>query len=51
MVKIQQTWTGKKAPTNPSKKEQHDARKVIKKTIREIKEKDWRQQLKDFYAD
>ncbi len=50
MVKMQQSWTGKKSPTNAIKKEQHESRKVIKKTIKEIREKDWKQQLKDFYA-
>ena len=41
-------WTGKKSPTNPSKKDQHESRKPKKKLLNELKNKEWSQEKKDY---
>lgn len=50
MVKLTRMWTGKKEPTNPTKKEQHQDRKTKKGILNHIHDDDWDQQLREYYA-
>lgn len=47
-MKISRQWTGKKEPTDPTKKEAHKDRKTIKEILFQIEKEDWEQQLKDY---
>lgn len=49
-VKITRPWVGKKEPTNPVKKEQHQDRKTKKEILHHLHDDDWEQQLKEYYA-
>ena len=50
-VKLPKTWTNnKKSPTNPDKKEQHLERKSKKEILHHIKDDDWDEQLREYYA-
>lgn len=44
-------YTGKKEPTNPSKKEQHTNRKTKEELEHRWENDDWQKQLKDFLND
>lgn len=44
----QKSWVGKKAPTNPKKKEQHQNRKTKDELEHRWQNDDWSQQVKDF---
>ena len=48
--KMLRTWTGKKEPTNPSKKEQHQDRRTKREIQQRVKNVDWVQQLREFHA-
>lgn len=48
MMKLKNNYTGKKSPTNPVKKEKHEDRKVKKVLLKEIREEDQQQQIKDY---
>lgn len=50
MVKTTKTWTGKKEPTNPVRKEQHKSRKSREELIHKWQVVDWTLQLKDYNA-
>ena len=41
-------YTGKKSPTNPSKKEQHKDRKTKEELIHRWQKDDWEKQVKDY---
>ena len=47
MAKIQKSWTCKKAPTNPIKKEKHDCRKYKTVYLDDLRKKEQQQELKD----
>lgn len=47
MVKMQKSWTGKKAPTNPIKKDKHDCRKYKTVYLDELRRKEQQQELKE----
>lgn len=42
-------YTGKKEPTNPSKKEQHTNRKTKEQIVHRWQNDDWETQVKEFY--
>ena len=48
MVLMKKVWTGKKSPTNPRKKEQHQNRKTKDELEHRWQEDDWERQVKDF---
>lgn len=48
MVKVTKTWTGKKSPTNPDKKEQHQHNKSKHELVHHWQETDWEIQYMDF---
>ena len=48
MVKIPKTWVGKKNPSNPIKKEQHQNRKTKEELNHRWETDDWSLQLKDY---
>ena len=50
MEKQTQSWTGKKSPTNPVRKEQHTNRRTKKLILNQQLEVDWKDQLKDYNA-
>lgn len=50
MVKVQKNWTGKKSPTNPDKKEQHQNNKSKYVLEHQWQEHDWELQLKDYIS-
>lgn len=41
-------YTGKKEPTNPSKKEQHTNRKTKEQLVHRWQNDDWETQVKDY---
>ena len=47
-MKMKQNWTGKKAPTNPTKKEQHQNRKSKEELEHRWENDDWDKQLKEY---
>ena len=47
---MKKSWTGKKEPTNPVLKEQHQQRKTIKEILHHIEDDDWEEQLKEYYV-
>ena len=47
-MKMKKTWTGKKQPTNPVKKEQHLDRKPKTKLLNELKNKEWELEKKEY---
>lgn len=51
MDKNQPTWTNKKAPMNPDKKEQHQQRKAKRTLQHHLEDTEWNKQLKEFYAE
>jgi hypothetical protein len=50
MNPMKRPWTSKKEPTNPKKKEAHEDRKVKKVRLRELREEDWEQQVREYNA-
>lgn len=44
-------WTGKKCPTNPVKKEQHENRKTKEELVHRWQEDDWQKQIKEYLLD
>lgn len=46
----QMKLTGKKSPTNQSKKEQHQNRKIKKAILNHIDDYEWTRQLKEYNA-
>ena len=47
-MKKTMSWTGKKSPTNPIKKEQHTDRKTKEELEHRWENDDWQKQLKDY---
>lgn len=47
-MKTTRSWTGKKQPTNPEKKDAHQQRKHKRTLIRELQHKEWEQERNDF---
>ena len=47
MTVMKKSWTGKKAPTNPIKKEKHDCRKYKTVYLDNLRKKEQQQELKD----
>lgn len=47
-MKMKKTWTGKKSPTNPIKKEQHLNRKSKEELEHRWETDDWNKQLRDY---
>jgi hypothetical protein len=45
---MQKEWTGKKSPTNPNKKEQHQNRKTKEELVHRWQNDDWKNQYKDY---
>ena len=45
--KMMEKWTGKKSPTNPSWKEQHEIRKFKSMYLRDLIEREKQQELKE----
>lgn len=43
-------WTGKKSPTNPIKKEQHESRKTRKAMLHRLENHDWAEKVKEYNA-
>ncbi len=50
-MKVTKTWSGKKSPTNPKKKEQHQDRKTKDILIHRWQEDDWKRQKEIFFAE
>lgn len=48
MVKVPKMWVGKKSPTNPNKKEQHQNNKSKYELVHNWQEHDWELQVKDY---
>lgn len=48
MQKMKKSWTGKKEPTNPVLKEQHQQRKTKEELIHRWQEEDWDKQLREY---
>lgn len=44
------SYTGKKQPTNPVKKEQHENRKTKEELTHRWQKEDWEKQLKDYFG-
>ena len=51
MAVMKKSWTGKKSPTNPIKKEKHDCRKYKTVYLDDIRKKEQQQELKDLFYD
>ena len=47
-MKLKKTVTGKKSPTNPDRKEQHEIRKYKLCYLRELEEHEHRQAIKEY---
>lgn len=47
-MKMTKTWTGKKSPTNPSRKEQHTDRKTKDELEHRWENDDWKKQLQEY---
>lgn len=47
-MKMKKTWTGKKSPTNPIKKEQHLNRKSKEELEHRWENDDWNKQLQEY---
>ena len=47
MAVMKKSWTGKKSPTNPIKKEKHDCRKYKIVYLDDLRKKEQQQELKD----
>ena len=47
-MKMKKTWTGKKPPTNPIKKEQHQNRKSKEELEHRWENDDWNKQLQEY---
>ena len=47
-MKITRSWTGKKQPTNPDKKEQHIARKNKRIILLNIKGNEYKQEIIEY---
>lgn len=47
-MKMKKTWTGKKEPTNPDRKSQHEIRKYKLVYLDELRQKERQQELKDY---
>lgn len=47
-MKITRSWTGKKQPTNPDKKEQHIARKNKRIILLNIKDDEYEQEIIEY---
>lgn len=47
-MKITRSWTGKKQPTNPNKKEQHIARKNKRIILLNIKGNEYKQEIIEY---
>ena len=47
-MKIIRSWTGKKQPTNPDKKEQHIARKNKRIILLNIKDDEYEQEIIEY---
>lgn len=47
-MKITRSWTGKKQPTNPEKKEQHIARKNKRIILLNIKDDEYEQEIIEY---
>lgn len=45
---MKKTWTGKKPPTNPIKKEQHQDRKSKEELEHRWENDDWNKQLQEY---
>ena len=45
---MKKTWTGKKSPTNPIKKEQHQNRKSKEELEHRWENDDWNKQLQEY---
>lgn len=48
MVKIPKSWVGKKSPSNPNKKEQHQNRKTKEDLNHRWELDDWKTQVKEY---
>lgn len=48
MAVMKKSWTGKKSPTNPIKKEKHDCRKYKTVYLDDLRKKEQQQELKDY---
>ena len=48
MMKITRSWTGKKQPTNPDKKEAHQARKNKQIILLNIKDDEFEQEIIEY---
>ena len=48
MMKITRSWTGKKQPTNPDKKEAHQARKNKRIILLNIKDDEFEQEIIEY---
>jgi len=46
--KMLKTWTGKKSPTNPERKEQHQDRKTKEELVHQWQEADWDSQYEEY---
>lgn len=51
MTKMKKTWTSKKEPTNPVRKEAHQERKIKKVILQEILEGEQQEQIKEYLED
>lgn len=49
-MKIPKVWVGKKNPTNPTKKEQHQKNKTKDCLVHKWQEQDWDKQYKDYLS-
>ena len=47
-MKITRSWTGKKQPTNPDKKEAHQARKNKRIILLNIKDDEYEQEILEY---
>lgn len=47
-MKITRSWTGKKQPTNPERKEQHVARKQKRIILLNIKDDEYEQEILEY---
>lgn len=47
-MQIPKKWVGKKNPTNPIKKEQHQNNKSKHELVHQWQEQDWDKQLKEY---
>lgn len=47
-MQIPKTWVGKKRPTNPNKKEQHQNNKTKHELVHHWQEQDWEIQVKEY---